>query len=103
MASPISLYVVPNCGLELANGKLEELEKDFTCNRNKKAQTKYFIRNTCEFPLATTRKDYEGWLSPLNDVTLPRAIRRVAGVPDTARYFAFLYPPSGLAENIDWD
>jgi hypothetical protein len=108
MASPITLYVVPNCGLELANA--EESEKGFVdyfiCGRDRKAPTKYRVGNINEFPLAngkTNQKHYDGWMSPVNDLTLPRAIRRVAGVPDTARYFAYVHPPCGLAEDIGWD
>ena len=105
MASPLSLHIVPNCGLiiETADSVLNRANHDET------EPIKYEIINKGNFNL---RHDYEapqsgdifsGWLSPASEVSLPPIIKERAGVPLEARHYAFMHPPMGLAAAIDWN
>lgn len=112
MASPITIYTVPNCGLEIEfigiNPK--SIHKTnvpaYSGARSHKACFKYQIINKSEdIPLFNKKKtlhSFTGFCSPVNRVTLPLAVKRIVGVPKDADFFAAIHPPTGLASEIDW-
>ena len=106
MASPASLKVVPNCGLHI---KVVGSVLNAAANYDETEPIKYQIINKGNFNL---RSDYvapqsedifSGWLSPASEVSLPPVIKELAGVPLDAQHYAFMHPPMGLAEAIDWE
>jgi hypothetical protein len=42
-------------------------------------------------------------LQPISAVTLPAATKKLVGIHEKAKYFAYIHPPEGLAEMIDWE
>ena len=115
MADPIELYIVPNCGLQIqphdpqSDPTTDDSSSDSLHNINgnialKQEGRKYKICNTKVLPLSdpTSEETYEGWMSPISPVTLPLQIKKLAGIPEKATQFAYLYPPEGLAPSIDW-
>ena len=103
MASPMMLYVVPKCELEIdvRNAKRAYLY-------NPQSPVKYTISKTRYFAFKSENEhrhmeSFDGMLSPSCKVTLPRKIKERAGVPADAERFAYMYPPNKLAGLIDWD
>ena len=102
MASPIGMYVVPNCGLklELTGSILPNTDRG---GRSKNEPMKYRITSRGLPLLASSNKrTYEGPSSPVHRVNLPRVIKRNTGCPANAAYFCYIYPPEHLAEDLDW-
>jgi hypothetical protein len=102
MASPLRLYIVPDCGLKI---NIEDSIKNaYLYDHNKPvnysiADTQCFaFKNTADYDLP-----FQGILSPSNELTLPSEIRKIAGIPSGAMRFAYMYPPSKLASFIDWE
>ena len=91
---PATLYTVPNCGLEL---------KLYFDRYNRDFGVEYKVLNINHFPNVNNPKETTGWLSPLRDVTLPHQNKLEAGIPVQAERFAYVYPPRGLADNINWE
>ena len=112
MASPITIYTVPNCGLEIKFIGLSPKSihktntQSYSGSRSHKACFKYQITNKPQdIPLFNETKplhSFTGFCSPVNRVTLPLAVKRIVGVPKDAAFFAAVHPPSGLASEIDW-
>ncbi len=94
--NPETLFLAPNCGLKI---KLDRTEY------GEEFGYEYEVLNINQFPLVKNlpNKNVKGWLSPTRPVTLPTEAKREAGIPVEAKQFAYLYPPRGLAEYIDWD
>ena len=80
-----------------------EIEVDLY-NNDTNTSIKYTIKNNHDLSLLDHTKDktFSGFLSPINKITLPEAVKKLAGVPTEAKYFSFLHPPKGLAKVIDW-
>jgi len=104
MASPVQLCVIPNCGLdiEIVDGAFERLS-----NINDKSTLwKYRVKGVNQFlyddSQSTPESYHDGFLSPTYDITLPKAIKKKAGIPEEACRYAYMYPPSDLAEKINW-
>ncbi len=112
MASPITLYVVPNCGLEIEwIGDDPKTVHKATSRRSYNARQEpayqYRIINKSEdIPLLKEKsislQSFTGLCSPTHDVTLPSAIKKMAGIPKEASFYASIHAPSGLANEIDW-
>lgn len=108
MASPITLYIAPNTGIEI------------TIDRNSISSTRsssmfpgdvikgysYQLSNLDQFRIKENGlRDNDisrGFMSPIAPVTLPPYARELCGISEVATKFAFLHPPKGLASQIDW-
>ena len=117
MSSPITLYIVPNTGIEI------ELEGDHVKRFAKKSVLPTNISTRNSSPRARKsvsyytihasqlrnylkegvplEKVYSGAYSPLSDVTLPSAIRKKLGIPESASYYTYIHPPNDLARDLD--
>ncbi len=96
------LYVVPDCGLQIeikeTNAHLYDLNKP----------VKYTIKDTACFTFKDSQARYsqlefDGVMSPSQEVTLPSEVRKIAGIPAKAERFAYMHPPFKLASLIDWE
>lgn len=117
MSSPITLYIVPNTGLKIElNGEhVERFAKKSSLPSNivtrnsspraRKSDSHYIIpAEQLENYLregVSLKAEYKGAYSPLSDVTLPSAIREIAGIPKEACYYTYIHPPNDLARDID--
>lgn len=120
MASPIELFVVPNIGLQVeffgdgfqSNfGKISASKKPLVAGKSnspgkrgaKKEQLQYRVQSS-EVPHfnGVAKRSFVGGCAPLSTVTLPSAVRRMAGIPSNACYYTFIHPPPDLARDIDW-
>ena len=101
MASPITLHIVPNSGLEV----ILDSQYAKTKSESNNIAIKYTIKNKNEMPLLPDfqHEEFHGFMSPINRVTLPSAVMTISGIPLNANYFSFLHPPLKLATAIDWD
>lgn len=106
MANPINLFIVPDINLEI--GDTLHRKPQFKCSSPDRIE--YVITNLEQFSDILKKDvpqdsstDIHGWMSPIADVTLPSAIKKLAGIPDRATRFAFLHPPIGFAQRIDWN
>ncbi len=113
MASPITLYVVPNCGLEIEfigdNPKSVQKEarrRSYNTCSNESSYRYRIINKSDDIPLLKDKslslRSFTGLCSPTHDVTLPKAIKEMAGIPMEADFYASIHAPSGLANEIDW-
>ena len=104
MASPTTLKIVPNCGLQIEIDSIVDAS-----NYDETEPIKYHILNRGNFNLrrdfniASNRDLFSGWMSPASEVSLPPAIKEMAGIPLNAQHYAFMHPPMGLADAIDWE
>jgi len=118
MASPIELFVVPNIGLQVeffgegfqsSFAKIPVRKKPVAGKSNSpgkrgaKEQLQYRVQST-DVPhfKGVTERSFVGGCAPLSAVTLPSAVRRMAGIPSDACYYTFIHPPPDLARDIDW-
>jgi hypothetical protein len=130
MANPIRLFLVPNVGLEfdfkkphdtnnpnctsaqdpirytltnLQHGGFSELLKaPIGDTLEVRVQNHERGDNWIELSKDTVNYDLQGWMSPISDVTLPPVIKKLVGIQPLAKYYAYIHPPEGLAEMIDW-
>ncbi len=101
MASPITLYIIPNCGLQI----------DFDVNQVSEHNSnpiEYIItKKSDELSLRSDHvgvdEVFSGTMAPVHETTLPKAIKTKAGIPESATYFSFLHPPANLAAAVDWE
>lgn len=108
MANPIHLFIVPDIGLQISDTLFRKSQ--FTCSSPDRIE--YVITNMDHFsdilkndtliPQDST-PEIRGWMSPIADVTLPPEIRKLAGIPERAKRFAFMHPPIGLAQRMNWN
>ena len=56
-----------------------------------------------QFDSSEIDRELTGWLSPTSDLSLPKAAKKKAGIPDKAKRHSFMHPPSGLANMLDWN
>ena len=105
MSSPITFYVVPDCGLNLTIGDGDS-EHEFS---NK--PTFFRIQdpdNFLQFDQSRTKNfsnaatNFGGLLSPSHPITLPKKIREKAGIPRKAKYFAYMHAAHELSYLVDW-
>lgn len=117
MASPIELFVVPNIGLHVEFfgdgfqsffGKISVSKKLSPGKSNsprgvKEPLLEYRVQST-EVPhfIGFAERSFVGGCAPFSTVTLPSAVRRMAGIPPDACYYTFIHPPPDLARDIDW-
>jgi len=107
MASPIVFYLYPQCGLKIElNDEIQEHTDDIHVN-DLRIKRKFSVTNPHELPLVETSSqenmDFGGFLSPTWSLTLPKKLKELAGIPKEARYYAFMHPPTGLANMINWE
>ena len=99
MASPITLYIIPDCGLQI------KVEKD-GISENNSSNIPYTIETALNDGLylknQNTNKEFKGTMSPIHFTTLPRKVKEGAGIPEKAKFFSFLHPPTKLANAIEW-
>jgi len=98
MASPIALYIIPNCGLKIDYDSSNSVRTDSNA-------FKYKIANIHNIPLvneSASKKVISGWMSPIHQVTLPSAVKQMSGIPSNAVMYSYLHPPSDLANAIEW-
>ena len=107
MANPIHLFIVPDIGLQISDPLFRKSQ--FTCSSPDRIE--YVITNMDHFSdilkndTLTPQDSYpeiRGWMSPIADVTLPAEIRKLAGIPERAKRFAFMHPPIGFAQRLNW-
>lgn len=103
MASPFSIYVSPS------GVKIDQLDVVLQGANNNTSATakKYRISNSDDFSSMFTDPDgvdnvLEGYTSPTYSVTMPDAAKNKAGIPTEAMYYAYMYPPPGMAPKINW-
>lgn len=101
MSGPVTFAIQPISDLEI------DVNFD-QVHENPRKGIPYALRNVSSqgFRIkeeCKSQENYEGFLSPLTDLTLPSERRKKAGIPLDATKFAFLYPPKHLAGAIDWD
>ncbi len=93
MASPVQIYIVPNCGLEI------------DC---KNSAGTYRIKDDSKIAFKLQDEGsrgqdiWKGKMSPVTALTLPPVAKEKAGILRSALKFAALYPPNGLADKLDW-
>ncbi len=78
----------------------------FSNNDDSSLECTITVNDFPDLPLLDEKKGkttFQGFLSPINKVTLPVKIKELAGIPTEARHYAFLYPSQGLAEAINWE
>ena len=104
MSNPITMYLAKDCGLQV------EFVRPFPKVGNPNDSPfprEYKLVNKDQFcfrpGLQIAIEDFTGWLSPTNDLTLPKAARKKAGIPQNAKRYSFMHPPSGLADRLDWE
>ena len=107
MASPISLYVVPNCGLDIEfDFNLKAVFGDWkTSSRlrsSRKPLTYRVARKSGDFLPGSATSVISGVCSPISEVTLPEAVKTMAGIPSEGKYYCYLHPPPNFAQEIDW-
>lgn len=94
--TPTTLFVAPDCGLQLALNLNVSHSQEFGMD--------YRIKNIHDFPLTSKPKTVRGWMSPMHDLSeLPGDQKSNVAVPEEAMFFAYVYPPKHLADHIDWE
>ena len=116
MSSPITLYIVPNTGLEIElEGEYVESFKEEKCalsasisSPTARKGVSYYTIHASQLEKylkkeegASLPEEYKGAYAPLSEVTLPSAIRKKAGIPSEASYYTYIHPPNDLARDID--
>jgi len=100
MGSPIRLCIVPNCGLQITVTDMDLLKQDDSVKL-----AEYELTNLGTFPdmITNTSETFKGWMSPVSAVTLPKEIKKSVGIAGNATKFAYLHPPAGLGDHINWE
>lgn len=93
--NPETLYIAPDCGLQLQLNIASAHSKEFGLD--------YKVGNIHQFPLTSQPKEIRGWLSPMHELTLPPEEKLKAGIPEDAKQYSYVYAPKNLADYIDWD
>lgn len=132
MASPVRLFIAPNTGIELKIQPVLARRKSTSTSRSAEETASsdplvsygdplrdagivdpnyvrhnwdYFLTKEDQFNLklgAEFSSVAMGRMSPIYNVTLTPHARQKAGIHKTASRFAYLHPPKGLANKIDW-
>ena len=110
MASPIELFVVPNIGLELEffgdgfKSAATTKEQYYSQGKRDTKELLHYKVKSNDIPLfkGATEMTFTGGCAPLSGVTLPSAVRRMAGIPSTACHYTYIHPPTNLAREINW-
>mmetsp|Transcript_742 Transcript_742/g.1282 ORF Transcript_742/g.1282 Transcript_742/m.1282 type:complete len:1166 (-) Transcript_742:127-3624(-) len=109
MASPITLYIAPNTGIEVTIER-----KSMSSSTRSSSMFPGDLIKGCPYQLSNLGQirtnengvqDYDisrGYMSPIDNVTLPPYARELSGIKKEATKFAFLHPPKGLANRVDW-
>ena len=100
MANPLLIYPIIDCKLQIENNG------DKSSGSEKRAKEEYTLTNLDQFTLrdsSSAPETIKGFLSPKYDINLPRYAKKNAGIPNDAKRYAYLYPPDGLAELLDWE
>ncbi len=99
MASPATLHIITDCGLQISFNA-DEYQK------NPRKGAFYEIHDDISqgFTLKEGREseDWVGFMSPISNLSLPSKVKERAGIKQNATQFAFLHPPRGLAGALDW-
>lgn len=108
MASPVTLYIAPDTGLDVT------VDKDSISSSNSSLLFEvirgysYKLSNIGQFRIKgghgiVDHNILRGFMSPITPVTLPPYGREKSGIFNPkATQFSFLHPPVGLAAQIDW-
>ena len=98
MASPISIYIVPKCGLKIEH---DEKKQSYKILKESRAHFK-FTDDPDGLLWENFEPIWEGKMSPLSNISLPPNAMVKAGIVQEAKKYAFLFPPPELAERLDW-
>ena len=114
MASPVGMYVIPKIGI----GRLLEIPtldaiKASTNGNSPSRRARRSAKDCHEYTIhvkkfeglplkSSSPSSFIGICSPTNPITLPRIIKRNAGILEEAAHYAFIHPPGNLAQAIDW-
>jgi ankyrin repeat protein len=102
MASPITWNLVADCGLKV------ELQNNHDFSKWRRFPNTYSLtpphflhfKNPNDSRL---QNPFEGKLSSIHRVTVPKGVRKKAEIPKDATYFCFMHPPRGLAALVNWE
>jgi len=104
MASPLTLYLAPNCGLEIEIAK-DPIPGSISHPIGSRTYTytltdvrsQFHLKEGVEHP-----KVLQGIMSAMSNITLPPVPRREAGILNKkATQFAYIHPPVGFAAQIE--
>jgi hypothetical protein len=110
MASPVTLYIAPDTGVEVKVDldSVSSTRSSYMFPGDIIRGYSYQLSNLGQFRLKKNDQLNQslfsrGFMSPIAPVTLPSYARKLCGILEPARTFAFLHPPIGLAGQIDWN
>jgi len=101
MASPITWDLVADCGLTI------ELENKYDFSKWRRSSINYYLTAPDFLRFKNPRDSrlqhkFEGRLSSVHRVTVPKGVRKHAEIPQEATYFCFMHPPRDLASLVNW-
>ena len=103
MASPLRFNIVPDCKLHI-----EVPDKEKNNHLTDPGKPMSFELSDMNKDLIGLKKNVDktlkfgGKMSPSSKLTLPNKTRETVGVPEKAKRFAFMHPPDGIGQLIDW-
>ena len=111
MASPFSFFVAASTGIELEIHHDRSFASNLGTLRSSMDPNdivqgfSYKLTNMKQFNLkdgSDITKISRGLMSPTSELTLPPIRRMKAGIHSKATKYAYLHPPEGLANDIQW-
>ena len=101
MSSPISLHIEPITDLKI------DIPSFKNEHNNSREDIPYKLHDPSEqgFKVKEGQKEktFEGFMSPLSNLTLPPIRKEAAGISRKATKYAYLYPPKDLPDALNWD
>lgn len=108
MSSPVRLHIDAKCDFEISPiWNDESLERRRGSVAGRQIVGLYTVCDAREqgFPLkaSVVETHYDGHMSPLSPLSLPKERKRNAGIVEQATQYAYIHPPKKLASDLDWD
>jgi hypothetical protein len=105
MANPLRVFTIADCGLEINEHDSFHRSSFSESSESDKRFQAYTLKRPSQFRFtdpSNKDKTFQGYLSPKHKVTLPPFVKEKGAIPEDAKTYAFMYPPEGLAELLDW-